>query len=211
MSYVKKNLNQGEHIISVAKRSNLLLRGRIILTFFWVALSIAAYVFTKKYITFVIAGVALISFVVEFIKFKRNTLTLTNNRIIFRVGVFNTTSVDVFYEQIDTVTIKQNLRGKIFHFSDIWISTGNSSSVKGLSGVVDGDKLKNIIMQQVEERKKAAAEEQARLQAKAMCDAFVAMREAFATMQTADANNNVDISKIADISNIVDINNIADV
>ena len=188
MSYVKKNLNQGEQIISVAKRADLLLIGKFILTFFWAAVSTAAYLFTKKYITLSIAAIALIWLVVEFVKFKRNTLTLTNNRVIFRVGVFNTTSVDVFYEQIETVTIKQNLWGKIFNFADIWISTGNASFTKGLTGIVGGDKFKNLIMQQVDARKKAAAEEQARMQAKAICEAFIAMREELAAVQAEDDN-----------------------
>ena len=188
MSYVKKNLNQGEQIISVAKRADLLLIGKFILTFFWAAISAVAYIFTKKYVTLSIAAIAVIWLIVEFVKFKRNTLTLTNNRVIFRVGGFNTISVDLFYEQIETVTIKQSLWGKIFNFADIWISTGNASFTKGLTGVVDGDKLKNLIMQQVDERKKAAAEEQARMQAKAIYEAFIAMREELAAVQAEDNN-----------------------
>ena len=180
MSYVEQNLNQDEKIITEAKRSLLLLLTKFISTAAWVLISIVACVLLKQPIVFVIAVFSLISCACELIKFKRNKLTLTSNRVIFRKGVFNTRSVDMFYEQIETVEISQNFWGKIFHFSTVDVSTGGIGG--RIAGVIDGDKLKNTIMEQVDIRKKAAAEEQAQMQAKAM-------REAFAAMQQSNSNS----------------------
>lgn len=175
MSKVVKNLNQGEHIIAEAKRTPLLLIPKVIDAILWVVISIVGIVITQQAWLIAIALVAIILCVVTFIKFKRNTLTLTNTRVIFRVGVFNTRSVDMLYEQIESVEITQNLLGKLFHYSNICVSTGGID-FESLSGVVDGDKLRNLLLEQVDARKKAIAEEQAKMQAQAMRDALAAMQ-----------------------------------
>lgn len=170
-SYVEKNLNKGESIICEAKRSLLLLLPWLIFT---VILVVAA-VIVKQPPIIAMALFFVIIFIISFVKYKRSKLTLTSSRLIFRRGIFNTKSVDIFYEQIETVVIAQKLLGKLFHYSTISVSTGGLSSCE-LSGVVDADKLKNTIMLQVDERKRAAAEEQAKMQAQAMRDAFAAMQ-----------------------------------
>ena len=180
MSYVEQNLNQDEKIISEAKRSLLLLLSKFISTVIWVLLSIAGCILAEQPVIIIVAVIALISCVWEFIKFKRNKLTLTSKRVIFRTGVFNTRSVDIFYEQVENVKVRQNFWGRLFHFSTINVSTG--SDAEGIAGIIDGDKLKNTIMEQVDIRKKTAAEEQAQMQAQAM-------REAFAAMQQSNSNS----------------------
>ena len=180
MSYVEQNLNQDEKIISEAKRTLLLLLSKFISTVIWVILSIAGCILAEQPAIIIVAIIALISCVCNIIKFKRNKLTLTSKRVIFRKGVFNTKSSDIFYEQVESVKITQNFWGKLFHFSSISVSTG--SDYESIAGIIDGDKLKNTIMGQVDIRKKEAAEEQAQMQAQAM-------REAFAAMQQSNSNS----------------------
>ena len=180
MSYVERNLNAGEKVISVAKRSPLFLIGKSFLAILWALFVIAFAIINDNPQLKYLALVSVVAFAFQIIKFIRGKLTLTSDRLIFRKGVFSTKSVDILYEQIETVTIKQNLFGKIFRYSTVEVSTGGIES-ESLEAVVDGDKLKNTIMDQVNIRKKAAAEEQARMQAQAM-------REALAAMQQANSN-----------------------
>lgn len=175
MSKVVKNLNQGEHIIAEAKRTPLLLISSFVYSILGLLISIVGIAATQRAWPVVVAVVTIISCVFTCIRFKRNTLILTNTRVIFSFGVFNTRSVDMFYEQVESIEIQQNFWGKLFHYSDISVSTGGLD-FESLSGVIDGDKLKNILMEQVDIRKKAIAEEQAKLQARAMREALTAMQ-----------------------------------
>ena len=182
MSYVEKNLNPGEKIIAEPKRSPLFLIGKSLGAILWVGFTIGLSFINDEPMFRYLALLAVISFAFQVIKFIRNKLTLTSNRVIFRKGVFSTKSVDMLYEQIETVKITQGLLGKIFRYSTIEVSTGGTES-ESIEAVVNGDKFKNTIMDQVNVRKQAAAEEQARLQAQAM-------REAFAAMQQSNSNPN---------------------
>lgn len=175
MSYVENNLVQDEHIIAEAKRSKLLLLSKTFSTAIQLLIEIVAAIVLEKPIAFLLTLVSIGWFVISIIKFFRNKLTLTNKRVIFRAGLFTTRSIDLQYEQVEQVVIDQNFWGKLFHYSTITVSTGGID-FQDLSGVIEGDNLKNMIMAQVDERKKAAAEEQARATAQAMREAFAGMQ-----------------------------------
>jgi len=179
-NYVEKNLMNDEEIIAVAKRTPLLLTAKtikaVLWTVFWVVLGIVAHP-----LIFIFALIPVVNLACNFISFYRNRLTLTNDRVIFRKGVFNTMSIDFPYEQIETVQVEQPFLGKIFHYSEVKVSTGGDGA--RLDGIIEGDKLKNIIVTQSDAKKKQLAQEQAEATARAMREAMLAVSQENAKQQ----------------------------
>ncbi len=172
-NYVEQNLKKDEKIIATVKRSALSLVGSAIKTIFWIIISIAGTFILEQPAIIAIAPLAVIIFVCKIISYYRTTLTLTDQRLIFRRGVLSTHSADIPYEQVEKVEVDQKLFGKIFHYATLSVMTGDIEG-EGISAVVDCDKIKNLIVTQSDEKKKKAAEEQAAATARAMREAFAA-------------------------------------
>ena len=177
-NYVENNLRENEQIIADVKRSNMLLLGELISTVikivFWCAVGIATLRFVPTpilgVIPFIFVLFPIIGFVCSYLRFHREKLTLTDERLIFRTGIFSTTSVDIPYEQVEQVEVRQNFWGKIFHYSQLVVSTGSSG--ESIKGVIEGDSIKNTIVTQADTKKKKAAQEQAMATAMAMREAL---------------------------------------
>jgi len=71
--------------------------------------------------------------------------------------------------------------GKIFHYSEVKVSTGGDGA--RLDGIIEGDKLKNIIVTQSDAKKKQLAQEQAEATARAMREAMLAVSQENAKQQ----------------------------
>ena len=180
-NYVEQNLKKDEKIIATVKRSALSLVGTALKTVIAIIISIAGTIILEQPLLIAIAPLAVIICVGKIISYYRTTLTLTDQRLIFRRGVFSTHSSDIPYEQVEKVEVDQSLFGKIFHYASLEVMTGDIEG-EGISAVVDCDKIKNLIVTQSDEKKRKAAEEQAAATAKAM-------REAFAAAQNIPNNN----------------------
>ncbi len=145
MGYVENNLQKNEKIIFKGKLS----MAKVLVGIIW----------------FPILG-----FFVNLIKRASNHLTLTNQRIVGKVGLIKSASIDCKLEKVQSVSVSSGLGGKLFGYGNITVKTAaDSITFTSISGA---EKMKQRIMAQIdiaqEEKGKAQAKEMAMAMAAAM-------------------------------------------
>jgi uncharacterized membrane protein YdbT with pleckstrin-like domain len=68
----------------------------------------------------------------EFIKRQNFDFAVTNKRVMMKVGVFRTRSVELLLSRIEAVAVDQRLMGRMFGYGDI-IVTGSGGTKESFS------------------------------------------------------------------------------
>lgn len=150
MAYVEKQLGKNEVLVKKADRNGLFLLAAWIkgILFFWVLL------------------IPLFKAIAATIKFKNVELAITNKRIIGKVGVFNTQTLDAPLNKIQNAGEKQGFWGKIFNYSVITINTAAGEYI--FPCIKNGAKFKGMIMGQIDQYEEDRIAQQAQQMASAM-------------------------------------------
>ena len=159
MSYVEKNLGANEQLVKKADKNGLFLIGVWLkgILFCWLLL------------------IPLIKAIITTIKFTKVELAITNKRVIGKIGVLNTSSLDSPLNKIQNVAEKQKFWGKIFNYSTITITTAAGSYTYDC--IKNGAQFKNAIMAQIEQYEEDRIKQQASEMAAAMASAMKAPAE----------------------------------
>lgn len=154
MSYVEKNLGPNEELVQKAEKNGLFLLGVWIkgILFCWLLL------------------IPLIKAIIRTIQFSKIELAITNKRVIGKVGVLNTSSLDSPLNKIQNVSEKQTFGGKIFNYSTIVITTAAGSYKYDC--IKRGLQFKNAIMAQIDQYEEDRIKQQAAEMASAMASAI---------------------------------------
>ncbi len=154
MAYIDRNLTKGETIVVRAsfKAGYLVkvwLKG---ILFCWLLL------------------IPLIKAIIATVKFRCSELALTNKRVIGKLGVVDSASLDLPLNKIQSVGVKSGFWGKIFNHADITISSAAGNIV--FSGVSHAEDFKRAVMAQIEQYEEDRVKEQAEQMASAMSKAM---------------------------------------
>ena len=110
--------------------------------------------------------------VVATIKYFRTELAVTSKRIIGRVGLGDTDSLDAPLNKIQNVSVSTPFWGKIFKYGDIKISTAaDTFTVKFIK---NPEKFKGAVMAQIDQYEEDRVKQQAAEMANAMTAAMQA-------------------------------------
>ncbi len=206
--YVEKNLNAGEKQLGEIKRTPWILFSLWLWAIIFIVIGVVASLLpgaageaiggvsneymaeavndgVKQVVTpiIVVAVFFVLRAIIKTLRYYKTYLTITDKRVIYRTGILTTNSIDIPFEKINAINIKQKFWGKIFHYAYIKVDTSSLETDIHLDGVVQADKFKNTIMEQVEAKKA----EEARIQAEATARA---MKEAMAGMMNNNQNTN---------------------
>lgn len=154
MSYVEKNLSKNEVIVKMADRNALFLIGT------WI----------KGILLCWLLFIPLIKAIAATIRFLKVELAITNKRVVGKVGVFNTKTLDAPLNKIQNVAENQKFFGKIFNYSTITIST--AAGTFEFDCIKSGAKFKNMILAQVDQYEEDRIKQQANEMAQAMANAI---------------------------------------
>ena len=110
--------------------------------------------------------VPLIKAIIKQIRYCNTELAITNKRIIGKIGVANTKSLDAPLNKIQNVSVSSSLFGKIFNYSTVCITTAAGSFNFG--GIKNGESFKGMIMEQIDQAEEDRIKEQAVQMANAM-------------------------------------------
>ena len=100
------------------------------------------------------------------IRFNKTQLAVTNKRIIGKVGVFNTKTLDAPLNKIQNTSSESKFFGKIFNFGTIKINT--AAGAYDFYGIKNVEAFKGVIMSQIEEYEEQRMRDQASQMASAM-------------------------------------------
>lgn len=151
--YVEQNLNRGEEVIKEAQRHPiaLVLAWIFAVLFFWVL-----------FIPVILAVKATITYLTT-------ELAYTNKRIIGKVGLINTKSLDAPLNKVQSASVSSGLGGKIFKYGNVVVSTASSNLV--FPYVKNPDEFKGALMNQIEIYEEEKIKEQAKQMANAVSGA----------------------------------------
>lgn len=148
--YVEKHLYENELIVEEAKRDKWGLIGSWVLgiLFCWLLL------------------IPLILAIKKTVIFTRVELILTNKRIVYKRGVFNTKSFDVPLNKVQDVRVQTTFWGRAFNTNKIYIVTSTGSMI--VEKIQDADEFKSIILGQINQFEEDRLARQAQWTAQAM-------------------------------------------
>lgn len=65
--------------------------------------------------------------VVDYLQYKRKTLTVNDKSLELQYGVFSKNSRELFYKNIQGVNVNQSVLGRMFNYGDLVINTANQN------------------------------------------------------------------------------------
>jgi hypothetical protein len=135
MSYIDSNLLAGEQIVYRTRLHWLLFIGPVLFTVV-VLVPIAWFLYSGSWNSFAWIPLALgfLVLVATFIKRQSSDFAVTNKRVMMKVGVFSTRSVELLLSKIEAIAVNQSFIGRIFGYGDI-VVTGSGGTREAFSHI----------------------------------------------------------------------------
>jgi uncharacterized membrane protein YdbT with pleckstrin-like domain len=135
MSYIDANLLAGERVVYRTRLHWLLFMTPVLFTAI-VLLPIAWLLANGTWSHYAWIPVALASLLLlaTFIKRQSSDFAVTNKRVMMKVGVFNTRSIELVLSKIEAIAVNQSLMGRIFGYGDI-VVTGSGGTKEAFSHI----------------------------------------------------------------------------
>ncbi|WP_020493819.1 PH domain-containing protein [Verrucomicrobium sp. 3C] len=119
MSYIDKNLMNGENLVYLGKLHWVIFLRPII----WFIVAIMFFVFggnsTTSSVGVLFILIALISAIDSFIQYRTSEFGITNKRLIAKAGFIRRRSTEVLLNQVEGIQVNQGILGRILGFGSI--------------------------------------------------------------------------------------------
>ncbi|MDE5548496.1 MAG: PH domain-containing protein [Clostridia bacterium] len=152
--YVENNLGKNEVIVKKADLNGLFLfkTWLVGILFFWLLL------------------IPLIKAIIKTIKFSHIELAVTNKRVVGKVGVFNTKSLDAPLNKVQNASVTQKFFGKVFNYGIVNVST--AAGEYHFDAIKNPEAFKGLLMAQIDQFEEDRMKMQATQMAQAMASAI---------------------------------------
>lgn len=127
MSYVEKNLSKEERVVYSAK-------------IHWASLI--------PHIILMIIVIGFVTIIPALIRMFTTELVITNKKIVGKLGLLNTKSMDSPLNKINNIKIEQKLIGKILGYGDVQVVT--SSGEYNFKCIAKPDEFKRMVNQEID-------------------------------------------------------------
>jgi len=135
MSYIDRNLLEGEHVVFRTRLHWLLFTGPLLLVVF-VLLPIAWLLFHENWNGWVWAplGLGLILIAVASIKRQSSDFAVTNKRVMMKMGVFRTRSIELLLGKVEAIAVEQSMMGRLLGYGSL-VVTGSGGTKEAFSNI----------------------------------------------------------------------------
>jgi uncharacterized membrane protein YdbT with pleckstrin-like domain len=140
MSYIDGNLLAGEQVVYRTRLHWLLFTTPVLFTVI-VLLPSAWLMFTGTWnngfwsrYAWIPVVLALLILLATYIKRQSSDFAVTNKRVMMKVGVFNTRSIELVLNKVEAIAVNQSLMGRIFGYGDI-VVTGSGGTKEAFSKI----------------------------------------------------------------------------
>jgi len=152
--YVDESLGKGEAILYTARVSLWRYWFNFIVGSFFALIAIVAFLGSfassrrdnSGYGTAIWFLVALLLLVWPFIARRSTELAITDKRLIAKYGVISTQSIEIRFDKIETVRVKQGLFGRMLNYGDI-VVTGTGSTFDPIRNISNAKNFRNALNQ----------------------------------------------------------------
>ncbi len=127
MGYVENNLMNGENVVYRAKLHWIIFAFPV----FWFLLSLVFFINEKGTAGFggFFLFIAILTGIVAFINFKTSEFTVTNKRVIVKLGFIRRQSLEVLLNKVEGITVNQGIFGRILDYGTISVNgTGGTKN-----------------------------------------------------------------------------------
>jgi uncharacterized membrane protein YdbT with pleckstrin-like domain len=123
VSYIDSNLLEGEQVVFRTRLHWLLFLGPVLFTVI-ILLPIAWFVSTTTWSGYAWIPIAfgVVLLLATFIKRVSSDFAVTNKRIMMKVGVFRTRSIEILLSKVEAIAVDQSLLGRMFGYGDIAVT-----------------------------------------------------------------------------------------
>jgi uncharacterized membrane protein YdbT with pleckstrin-like domain len=83
--------------------------------------------------------------VIDYLRYKRHTLTLNEKSLEVNLGLFTQNKREVFYRNIQGVNVDQSILGQVFNYGNLVVTTANQSDSIVFEKVDRPEMLRNAI------------------------------------------------------------------
>src|SRR5450631_2599076 len=135
MSYIDSNLLAGERVVYRTRLHWLLFMGPVLFTAV-VLLPLAWFLDNGTWSRFawIPLALGLLVLLATFIKRQSSDFAVTNKRVMMKVGVFRTRSIELLLSKIEAISVDQSVLGRIFGYGDI-VVTGSGGTKEAFSNI----------------------------------------------------------------------------
>ncbi len=132
MSYVDKNLLQGEEVVYRAKLHKIIFLPAAALAVLGVLAAVLIDLYFENRQAAIITGAILLVLAIvvvlpRFIRYATSEFAVTDKRVIFKVGLIHRHTLELVLAKIETVGVDQSIPGRIFNYGTI-IVTGTGGT-----------------------------------------------------------------------------------
>ena len=94
-----------------------------------------------------IFGLGLLLALYHWLRYQNNGITLKEKVVVLQRGGLSTSTTEVPYAKVNSVTVNQGVVGKSWNYGDIIISTGNDVAGVTFKGIANPHRLKELIQE----------------------------------------------------------------
>jgi uncharacterized membrane protein YdbT with pleckstrin-like domain len=135
MGYVDRHLLPGERVLYRTRLHWKLYAGPALLTLLvLLPLGILALSSEHRWLAVLPAAVALLLLLIAFIRRRTSEFAVTTKRVILKLGVLNTRSVELLLPKIEGIAVTQSLAGRLFGFGEI-VVTGSGGTQEPFASI----------------------------------------------------------------------------
>ncbi|HJU20904.1 MAG TPA: PH domain-containing protein [Casimicrobiaceae bacterium] len=135
MSYIDGNLLQGEHVVfRTHLHWKLLIAPIVFLLAMCVPLGWLYVQGTWNNWILIAPAIGLLVLLAAIIKRQSSDFAVTNKRVMMKVGVFSTRSVELLLGKIEAIAVNQTLGGRMFGYGDI-VVTGSGGTAETFANI----------------------------------------------------------------------------
>lgn len=163
MKNLEKNLGKDETIVEIASMSPVVLVPKALICILLFLFGVGS---EEKSMPFIMLFIDFLIMVKPVVTFLTTKLYFTNKRLIGKIGLFNTKSLDTPLNKVNNVSVQQGIVDKTFGCGDIAISS-SSASYK-FQFIKNPESFRSKLMEQIDKFDEDRIKKQAMEMAKAM-------------------------------------------
>jgi uncharacterized membrane protein YdbT with pleckstrin-like domain len=135
MSYIDGNLLAGERIVYRTRLYWLLFLGPITLLAF-LAVPIVWLIATQNWnnLAWLPIGAGVLFLLGAIVKWQTSDFAVTNKRVVMKVGVLSTRSIELLLSKIEAIAVHQSVLGRLFSYGDI-VLTGSGGTHESFANI----------------------------------------------------------------------------
>ena len=150
MSYVERNLLTNERVLFLTRLHWRLYTWPVLFTLFVMGpFAVVLWMRGEQAWSPLTIAIGLLWVGAVHIRRQSSEFAVTNKRVVIKLGVFTTRSVELLPSKVEGVTVEQDVWGKLFGYGDI-VVTGSGGSKESFAGIQSPFQFRHAIQEATE-------------------------------------------------------------